>query len=226
MATKVVLNNQEVNEAENVLPNLKHSIESRTGSVAPDVIEATEWPHYLDWLDGMRITPPPESAQDVQEAALNAGLTGKKRGYHPALSILNGVLASEKQRGTKVREISDDIKKDLADIRGLIGVNDELISADKDFALTEELKKRITRLKDRGIDIWKGDMDGKITKEQIDNLKSRISSRIETLRATFQNKTNTELSKEIHELQEILEIAQGILRLDREEKRKYLELPR
>ena len=143
-----------------------------------------------------------------------------------ALMTVKAGLARENLGTLKLKALSGEVKKKLANIDLLLELNTELTSFnDKDsYKLTPKMSHVIEKLKASGIEVWKeGDT---IKKEQLSELKAQVSSQIDKLRTALQTTVSTEIQPETNNLQAIMNIIQQIIRLDSGLKKKTTELPR
>jgi len=127
---------------------------------------------------------------------------------------------------TKLRNLSGEVKKQLANIDLLLDLNTELTALpDKDsHELTPKMRGIIAKLEESKIDIWKG--GEKISKEKLGEFKAHISSQVDKLRTALQTTISTEIQPEANNLQSIMNIVQQIIQSDARMKRKTTEIPR
>jgi hypothetical protein len=120
-------------------------------------------------------------------------------------------LAKETHTNQKLSEHIKTAEGHQQDINLLLDLSAEL-TAHKDDAtvLSEKAQTTIAQLKNRGIDIWKGDLNS-YSKEKISDTKSLINNQIDKLRTNLQIVFTTKIQTLIQAIGTILDAVKNII---------------
>jgi hypothetical protein len=145
--------------------------EGKTDDVSRATLDGIDVPHPSDRLDPARV----------------ADLDGSDTDPHPALVALKATLLYELQGIKQLKQTENDTKTQLQIIDQLLDLSSELAAlkdTDK-HELSAKMQLVVDDLKDKGVDLLKGDSKT-ITKEQLIELKSAIGSRVDKCRTEVQ----------------------------------------
>ncbi len=129
-----------------------------------------------------------------------------------AWEALKAGLAKEKMTNDQLSRHIQAAEKSQKDIDLLLDFSAEL-TAYKDDAkqMSEKMKDLLAQLKERGIDLWKGE-DKNLTKEKISELKSLSSSQVDKLRSNLQILFTTKIQVLIQSIGAIMDVLKDIIR--------------
>jgi ElaB/YqjD/DUF883 family membrane-anchored ribosome-binding protein len=198
----------------------------RTHATASRALNKTGQPQSGDRIEGGRVTPPPVRAMVVENAASSAGVGSGKRMPDFAFAVIKVATAREAYGSEKLKALAEQVREQLKDVDHLLDLSSELtVLPDKDsHDLTDKMRDLIGRLEVHKIQVWKG--GGKLSKENLNEMKAHIGSQIDKLRTSIQTKISTEIQPEANNLQSIMNIIQQIIQSDARLKRKTAEIPR
>lgn len=156
---------------------------------------------------------PPEPQQQLQfpNFALEAVLAG---------------LAKERQTNEKLNGHIKEAEGHQKDIDLLLDLSAELtaMKGEKN-EVPERVKTILAQLKERGIDLVKGENQTHLTKEQISELKSLGSAQVDQLRSKLQILFTTKIQFLVQAISAILECVKDMIRNDSRIKNKANTLP-
>jgi hypothetical protein len=142
---------------------------------------------------------------------------------HLAWESVKAGLAQEKIINNKINGYVDEIEKHQKDIDTLLDLNAELTKM-KEGNLSEKAKDLLNQLKERGIDLWKG--EDKLTKEKISELKTLSSQQVDKLRSKIQIIFSTKVQSSMQNINSIMEVLKNIISNNRKLIDRTLTLPR
>ncbi len=121
-------------------------------------------------------------------------------------------LAQEKLTNDKLNGYIKEAEKNQKDIDLLLDFSAELTAQKEDVKeLSEKMKDLLAKLKERDIDLWKGE-DQKVNKEKISELKSLASAQVDKLRSNLQILFTTKIQVQIQNISAIMETLKDIIR--------------
>lgn len=133
----------------------------------------------------------------------------------------------EKDGSVKLKEVSKEVRSHIGTIDLLLELSGKLSGLDpnkKTVEITEEMKELQGKIRERGVEIPLP--EGSFRREEIHQIKSVISSRIDHLRTQMQTTISTKIQVEMTNMQTIMNAVRDIIRSDERMKRKTLERPR
>lgn len=119
-------------------------------------------------------------------------------------------LNQEKVVNDKINGYVQEAEKIQKDIDLLLDVSAELTAHKDNQEMPEKMKTLLAELKERGIDLWKG--EGPLTKDKISELKSLSSAQVDKLRSNLQIIFTTKIQVLIQTIGSILDIVKDIIR--------------
>lgn len=117
----------------------------------------------------------------------------------------------------KTRELQEGI--DL-----LLDLSAELATMPSDSEMSDRTKNILAQLKERGIDLWKGEGTF-LSKEQISELKSLSSARVDKMRSDLQILLATQIQVALQCMSSVWECVKGIIQSNAQLLRATVRLP-
>lgn len=187
-----------------------------------------------------RVTPGAVERAPAPEIDPIAGLTngeiaGKAMSEFPNLAwqAIKAGLAKEKFTNDQLNGHIREAEKHQKDIDLLLDLSAELTGYKDDMTdlsqkasegSKKSAKELLEELKERGIDLWKGE-DTKINKEKVSALKDLSKSQMDKLHGNLQRLFTTRIQPKIQEMASVMEALKDILRNQRRVCDKALQLP-
>lgn len=128
-----------------------------------------------------------------------------------AWEAIKAGLAKEQMTNNQLNQHIKEAEQHQKDIDLLLDFSAELTGHKEDEEMTEKMKTLLKGLKDRGIDLWKGE-ESKLSKEKISELKSLASSQVDKLRSNLQIIFTTKIQVLIQSISAIMEILKDVIR--------------
>lgn len=118
-------------------------------------------------------------------------------------------LAKENLTNEQINRHVEEIEKHQNDVDLLLDFSTELSNL-KDGKVTDDLKTLASKLKERGIDLWKSD-EKTLSKDRISELKSLSGSHIEKRRSQIQISFTTKVQPLVQAISAIMEALKDII---------------
>ena len=161
--------------------------------------------------------------EGIQDQLINEG--GELKFPNLAWEAVKAGLAEERKSSATLRHQVQEAEKFQKDIDLLLDLNAELTAHKDGFKeMPASMKGLLEQLKDRGIDIWKGELNG-FSKETIAELKLLTSSQVDKVQSNLRIIFTTRIQSLITAISAILDTLREIIRNDRQAKAAANRLP-
>lgn len=128
-----------------------------------------------------------------------------------ALEAVKAGLEKERISNNQIDNYIKEAEKHQKDIDLLLDFSAELAAHKEDTEISQKLKDLLSELKERGIDLWKGE-ENNLTKDKISELKSLGSAQIDQLRSKLQIVFASKLPGLIQAVTTIMQTIQEMIR--------------
>lgn len=127
-----------------------------------------------------------------------------------AFEAVNASLIQERRTNDKINEQIRAIEEQQNLISDLLDLSAEC-TAHKGGATSEKMRGLLAKLKEKGIELWKGEDTNNLPKEKVSEIKSLISAQIDKAKSNIQIRFTTKVQPDLQRISAIMEAVKHII---------------